>query len=116
MANYSIARDLPEVEPGHVFEGDNFTRLNANTKIFVGITGLVFRRCNLTNCIVPADATIEECLVVQKEFCSNLHPTWVAKGLTECSGEHCSHVVDTSVITIDGVVVDTTYEYEDTIL
>lgn len=115
MGNYSIGRKLPTVENGHTFVGDNFTQLFPNTKIFDGVTGLTFKRCTLVNCIVPADAKLIECLQVQKEFCANLYPQWVAKGLPS-EPENCRHVVDTDVITIDGVVIDTVYHYEDTIL
>jgi len=115
MGNYSIGRTLPKVKDGHTFVGDNFAQLFPNTKIFEGVTGLTFRKCNLVNCVVPADATIEKCLQVQTEFCANLHPEWVAKGLPT-EPENCSHVVDIDEITIDGVVVDTTYHYEDTTL
>ena len=116
MPNYAFTfkTGLPSVNNGHVFEGCNLTQKDPHTKIYEGVTGLIFRKCNLMNCDVPADATIEDCLQIHKSFCSNLHPEWIDKGLVVCP-ENCSHVVDTDTITIDGLVVDTVYHYEDTI-
>jgi len=116
MPNYAFTtgKSLPVVQNGHVFEYSNFMQAQPHTPIFTGITGLVFRKCNLTNCDVPPDAVLENCTNRHKDLCSNLHPKWVGKGLpTEL--KNCPHVVDTDTVTIDGVVVDTTYHYADTI-
>lgn len=119
MANYSffVAKGipLPEVENGHVFEMCNFTQLLPHTKIFEGVTGLVFRKCNLVNCDVPVDAVIDDCLRSQIGFCSNVIPKLVDYGLTQCP-EVCDHVVDSDSVTIDGVLVDTIYYYENKVV
>ena len=112
MANYSLGRiPMPEPENGHAFDGDNFIQLTP-TAIFVGVTGLTFKNCNLTNCILPGDAVTLSHHPQMASFCSHVHPKWVAKGLTECV-ENCTHVIDTDAVTIDGQVVDTIYHYMD---
>lgn len=116
MNNYAFTRgnDLPVIEDGHVFEYVNFTQAQPHTKIFEGVTGLTFRKCNLMNCDVPVGAIVEDCLRIHKSLCANLHPRWVKKGLAECV-ENCSHVTEIDVITIDGVKVDTVYHRKDTL-
>lgn len=115
MANYSFSMlPIPEVENGHTFEGDNFIQLYPHTAILVGVTGLKFIKCNLTNCDIPADAT-HDTAKGQVSFCSHVHPNWVAKGLTECT-QDCEHLVITDTIVIDGVTIDTVYHYEDKVV
>jgi len=43
------------------YERKNFAQAEPNTPIHVGQAGNVYRRCNLTNCRVPDDATVEKC-------------------------------------------------------
>lgn len=114
MANYSLGiKPLPDIENGHTFTGDNFLQLEPHTAIFEGKTGLTFVSCNLTNCDPPADSTYVGCKPKHGEFCSNLHPKWVERfGLTACAAD-CEHVVDTDTVTIDSIVVDTIYHYND---
>jgi hypothetical protein len=114
MANYAwtTGRALPDVENGTIFENENFSRRDPHTAIFAGKTGLVFKNCNLVNCDVPADATVQGGARGHVSRCSNIHPDWVEKGLTACS-QNCTHVVSTDTVTIDGVVVDTIYYYSD---
>ena len=100
---------LPDIENGHVFIGDNFIQQEPHTPIFVGKTGLRFINCNLTNCDLPNDVITEGSHPKQRSFCSHVHSRW---GLTECV-EICEHVTDTDEIYIDGVVVDTIYNYAD---
>ena len=115
MPNYAFTRglSLPTATNGQTFEGYNFMQVAPNTDIFVGVTGLTFRKCNLINCKVPGDAVIEDSINIQKSLCANLHPEWVAKGVP-AEVENCAHVTDTDEIWIDGVLVDTIYHYEDT--
>jgi hypothetical protein len=117
MPNYAFTRlqNLPIVENNSIIDGWNLTQKEPNTSIFIGNTGLTFIRCNLINCSVPIGSIIEDCLVGNISFCSNEHPEWVAKGLTECV-ENCSHVTSVDTITIDGVVVDTIYHYSDKVV
>ncbi len=112
MPNYAF-KDLPVAQNGDKFTMYNLTRLQPHTAIFAGVTGLTFDNCNLTNCDLPPDAVIIGGQPRHREFCANLHPRWVAKGLPS-EAENCPHVVDTDTITIDGEVVDTVYHYKDT--
>jgi len=112
MANYSY-KSMPEVPEDKTFTADNFTQLKPNTEIFKGITDLKFIRCNLTNCKIPVDAETISCRHVQVSFCTNLNPTLVDRGFTECEIE-CSHMISKDIITIDSVAVDTIYKYQDT--
>ncbi len=111
MANYAFmaGRTFPNIQNGHVFTGDNFIQKEPDTPIFVGISGLKFVNCNLTNCILPVDATTEGSHPKKRSFCSHVHQRW---GLPECP-ENCEHVVDTDEIIIDGFVIDTIYSYAD---
>ena len=113
MANYAFGfHSIPDVENGHIFNGDNFTQLNPHTPILVGKTGLKFINCNLTNCDPPEDSVYDGCQPKHCELCSNLFPKFAVKyGLKVCS-ENCEHVVSSDTISIDGVAVDTTYYHE----
>ena len=108
MANYSFLRGL-ELPGGEVFEDTNFTQKEPNTPIFVGRTGLTFKKCNLVNCLLPIDSVITQCNTTQISRCSHNHPTW---GLAECVDE-CEHMIDKDTISLDGVVIDTIYVYKD---
>lgn len=114
MANYSFktGNDLPEIPDNKTFEMCNFYQALPNTEIFVGVTGLTFVKCNLTNCTIPADTVTISCREVQYNFCTNLRPDLVDKGVPECEVE-CDHMVSKDVISIDDVVIDTIYEYAD---
>jgi len=111
MANYSFntGKPLSSAQPGQVFERCNFTQRLPHTPIFAGISGLIFRSCNLVNCEVPVDAVVEDCLVSQIEFCPNLHPPWDLPA----ESVNCSHVTDIEEIWVDGELVETLYQYED---
>ncbi len=116
MANYSFGiHSIPVVENGHTFKGDNFLQLLPHTRICEGVTGLKFINCNLTNCDIPLDATHEGGTPYHVEWCSNVHPKWVDHGLTPCATV-CPHVVSVDKITIDSVVVDQVYYYEDKVV
>ena len=111
--NYSFGiKPIPSVPNGTIFTGDNFCQLLPHTPILVGKTGLKFIKCNLTNCDIPVDAICEYTSPYHISFCSNIHPKWIEYGLTPCV-QNCSHVVSTDTITIDGVIVDVVYYYED---
>lgn len=113
MANYAWGiRPIPDVNNGHVFEYDNFVQVSPHTVILAGKTGLTFRNCNLTNCDVPAGATVDSCLEGHVSFCSHVHPDLVANGLASCA-TNCTHLIDTDIITIDGVEVDRINYYAD---
>lgn len=111
MPNYAF-KPMPEVPEDKIFIEYNFYQLRPETEIFAGITGLKFIRCNLTNCKIPVDAELVSCRHVQYNFCTNLRPDLVDRGLSPCEIE-CEHMVSKDVITIDGMVIDTVYEYAD---
>ena len=109
MANYSMGRELPAIKDGHVFENDNFSQAVPGTEIFKGMSGLVFKKCNLVNCKVPADTMIEDCNISQVSRCSHLNPDF---SLPKCPKE-CRHMVAKEEIGKDGQVIDTIYSYKD---
>ena len=113
MGNYSFkTTGLPEPVDG-VVEGYNFTQGVPHTKIYEGVNGLTFRNCNLLNCDVPEDAVVEGYTMSYASFCSHLHPEWLSRGfIPECQ-ENCTHVTRVDNVTVDGVVIDQNYTYED---
>ncbi len=104
----------PQFTIGQEVREWNLTQILPHTPIGVGVAGLRFVSCNLLNCDVPEDATVESCLTVQKSFCSHLHPEWVEKGLPECP-EDCEHVESVDEIEIDGETVVIRH-YEDKVV
>lgn len=114
--NYSFGlKPIPSVENGHTFKGDNFCQLAPHTPILVGVTGLKFIKCNLTNCDIPVDAVTQGCQPQHVSFCSWEHPSWIDKGLPVCIPS-CTHLVSTDTISIDSVVVDTVNYYQDKVV
>ena len=111
MANYSwlTRKEMPEVPENKVFQDINFVQAKPHTKIYEGVKGLTFRKCNLNNCDIPEDAKEENCGHVHISYCANLHPDW---GLDACAVE-CEHMTDKSEVVVDGVDVFTEYHYED---
>lgn len=95
-----------------IFEDCNLMQKYPHTLICPGISGLIFRQCNLSNCNLPVDAKINDCGQVHrhKSRCSNLHPEW---NLSPLCPIDCSHVVDKDEIIIDGKTVVVNYFYQD---
>jgi hypothetical protein len=114
MSNYAFNRasKLSGTKDGTAFEGCNFFQCVPGTKILEGVSGLVFRDCNLINCSVPKDAIVDGCNVSQVSFCSHLHPEYVQAGLPECQ-ENCAHVVSVEEIQLQGTVLYSIYQRED---
>jgi hypothetical protein len=54
---------VPTFEDGDVIEGCNLSQPEAHTSLG-SAKGLIFRDCNLCNCDVPEDATVENCLTI----------------------------------------------------
>lgn len=111
MANYAF-KSPPVVEDGHTFRTDNFMQLVPHTALFAGVTGLTFIDCNLTNCDLPADAVVQGGTFLHISFCSHLHEF---PGMALCDTE-CTHMTQKNEIFIDGVLVDTQYEYSDEVV
>ncbi len=100
---------------GDEFIGCNLSQIIPHTKVFEGITELVFTRCNVMNCDFPADATLINCyLIMHKDLCSHNYPKRVEREQMVACPVDCKHVDgEPDIITIDGVLVDTFYYYKD---
>ena len=117
LSNAALDRYLGEVtvSNGDTFERCNLSRWEQET-LFTGITGLTFKNCNLMNCTVPGDATIQDCLHIQKSICTHiLDDKGVVHSMTPCATS-CSHLVDTDTVTIDSVLIVTERYYKHTLL
>lgn len=112
MANYSFQD--PDIPDGSVINEGNFSQLAPDTAIMVGKT-LTINNGNFTNVRQQPEWTINGGNWTQKSFCSHLHPAWIALGLPDDVTE-CSHMISKEDISIDSVVIDTIYVYEDTLL
>ena len=110
--NRNFSFSDPTCENGDTFERCNLSQLQPNTAICAGKTGLTFTHCNLVNCSVPGDATVDHCNTVQVSRCKHLHPEWDA---LPDEVNNCSHVTSTDEIWVDGDLVDTIYHREDTV-
>jgi hypothetical protein len=95
----NFAGKQPECENGQLLENVNIAQPKPHTKICEGITGLTFKSCNLTNCDVPEDAVVVDCLQIQRDFCVHLHPTM------DLPDEplDCRHVKD--IIEVEGTII-----------
>lgn len=109
MANYSFKNIV--ATDGQEFENSNFTQVLPHSTPFGSAINLVFRNCNLLNCDIPSGSTVVGGLHAHLSFCSHLNPDWVNMGLQTCPVE-CEHMIEKTEIKIDGVVIDTIYEYE----
>ena len=114
MANYSFKEPGDAIPDGSVIDSGNFSQLVPGTEIMVGKI-LTINGGNFTNVQVQPEWTVNGGNWTQVSRCSNLHPNWVAKGLAECPVE-CEHMTEKDEIFIDGILVDTNYTYEDTVL
>ena len=115
ITNKNFRMQPPEsIENDTVFIDCNIIQPIPHTAICSGITGLTFRRCNLTNCDVPGDAVIDDCGGVgrHKSRCTNLNPDYLNFGVDACEDD-CVHVIDTDEVWIDGELIDTIYHCKD---
>ena len=100
--NFSFGKNQSIVRDGDTIERCNCAQHTANTEIFKGVKGLWFINCNLLNCTLPPDAIVERGLVIEKTYCSHLHPEMVAAGMAE-EPEDCPH---SKLVVVDEVLVD----------
>lgn len=114
MPNYAWKEPGDAIPNGSVIDNGNFSQLSPGTEILVGKT-LTINGGNWVNVKQQPEWTVNGGNWSQKSFCSNLHPNMVALGLATCA-DNCAHVVDTDEVTIDGVLVGRTYQYEDTLI
>ena len=59
--NHNFSGMDPDAQDGDVFEDCNLAQPVPGTKLFVGLKGLTFRRCNLARAVVPVDSVIDDC-------------------------------------------------------
>lgn len=106
--NFSRAR-LVNFKPqsGDVIESCNLAQLQPHTPVGLGVAGLTYRNCNLVNCDV--DGIVEHCNTTQISRCGNLHDGY------DCAVD-CEHVTSSESISVDGVLIDTLYEYADKVV
>jgi len=111
--NWSFIDPGDAVPNGSTIKGGNFSQHTPDTPILVGKT-LAITGGNWVNVRQDPNWTITGGNWTQVSRCTNIHPEWVARGLTACD-ENCAHVVDTDEIWIDGQLVETIYHYADTV-
>jgi len=112
MANYTFKNPTVEQVPvGSTINSGNFTQLEPDTPIMVGRT-LTINSGNFTNVRQDPNWIINGGNWTQVSRCSHVRPNLISRGLEECE-EDCEHVVDTDVIQVDGVTIETIYYYKD---
>lgn len=111
--NWSFREPGDDVPDGSVIYGGNFSQSQPDTVILEGKT-LTIRGGNWTNVKRDPAWVIEGGGFGNVEFCANLHPELVERGVLEAEVEECPHVVDTDEVVVDGEVVSTVYYYRDT--
>ncbi len=90
----------PKCSDGDEFVACNLTQAAPDTIICKDAKGLVFRNCNLVNCVVPGDAKIEGCNTSQISRCTHEHPELIERGLKACA-EDCTHRVGATKQTVE---------------
>jgi len=80
-----------ELNDGDTIDDSNFCQ-PVPTLMFTEYQNLTFTRGNLLNVqLDPACGhVVDDCLWIEKSFCSHLHPELVANGLPECD-TNCQH-------------------------
>lgn len=92
-------------QSGDVIESCNLSQMYPHT-VITDVVGLKFKSCNLVNCDVPEGTVVEGCNITQISRCGNLHADY------DCAVD-CEHVVSSEQIIVDGVIVETIYDYQD---
>ena len=111
--NWSFRDPGDDIPDGSVIQSGNFIQAVADTEILVGKT-LVINGGNWINVKPQPEWTINGGKWMQKSFCAHLNPDLVERGVIDDEPENCPHVVDGDTIRIDGEVIGTIYQYEDT--
>lgn len=110
LRNWSFSQ--PPLSDGDEIVNCNLQQFAPNTPIATGVTGLIFRDCNLVNCLLPEGSVAIGCNMTQIDRCSRNWPSVAA----EPCGEDCRHAVITEIIGSGGVVIATSTRYEDMLL
>lgn len=108
--NWSFTDPGGEIADGEIIEGGNFSQLAPDTPIMVG-KSLMVNGGNFVNVRKDAAWVINGGNFSQISRCAYIHPEWSLPP----EAENCSHVTRVDTVTIDGVLVDTIYHYEDTV-
>jgi len=93
-----FAGGVPVSQDGDEYRECMLAQPNPGTKIGLNekgeaCKGLVYRGCNMLNCIPPDDAKVDEtCLTAQLSRCTHLEPELLKMGVTPCP-ENCEHIV-----------------------
>lgn len=112
--DFSFQGDRSAVQSGDTLDGCYCVQHTADTEIFQGLTGLRFTgNCNLINCNLPTDAIVENGLVIEKQYCSHLHPEMVEAGMAK-ERIDCPHAIWVEPVTVDGqTAVKGYYRYDE---
>jgi len=111
--NYSMRQ--PSFDAGDVVRDSNLEQAAPNTVLTnCADQAITFIGCKMINVSVDPAWTLENCNAKQVSRCSHLHDDYVASGLIDAEVDNCPHVVSSDEVIIDGQVVATFYEYEDT--
>lgn len=86
--NYSFRE--PPFEDGDVIEGGNYAQIAPGTEICSDVTDLTIHGGNFMNCTPQPTWDVTGGNWSQKEFCANLHPELIEKGLP-AEPEDCPH-------------------------
>lgn len=109
--NWSFRDPGDDITEGDIIVGGNFSQHAPNTVILAG-KSITILGGNWVNVLVDAAWTIEGGNWTQISRCSHLHPEWDLP----VEIDNCVHVVEIHEVTIDGQLVDTTYERKDTVM
>ena len=107
MPNYSFID--PDFSDSSIITSGNFFQVSPNTEIMKDKV-LVINGGNWTNVKKQDTWGINGGNWSQIDFCSHLRPELVQYGLPSCELE-CKHMTSKEDVVVDGVVVDTLYEY-----
>jgi hypothetical protein len=103
---------VPQWAPDTEFVDCNFCQALPNTAIG-GAVPATFRRCNLINCSVPSGSVIDDCTVMQMDYCYWVHKNDDNFSSLPVEVENCRHVDSSEVIQVDGITIETIYERSD---
>ena len=113
--NKNLSFQNIQVSNGDEFINCNLTQSMPHTTMFSGVSGLVFRGCNLINCQLPEDSQCIDCNRASLSFCSHVFPELAARGFIGTCAEVCVHMYESETISIDDKEI-TFYEYRNTMV
>ena len=115
-ANRNFSFKSPTFEAGDEVTGCNLTQAAPGTALLAcAAKAIRFARCNLTNVAIDPAWTVEACNTTQISRCTHLHPELLDRGVSPCA-DNCEHVADVDTVRIDGVAIETIYQYADKVV